>query len=108
MTAIKHVSQSDFSREVLQSDIPVLVDFYADWCGPCRMLGPTLQKIADSYVGRAKIVKVDVDQEAALAGQFDVSSIPTLVFMHQGEVVGRTSGVVSEAVLKRAFDQLTA
>lgn len=108
MNAIQHVSQADFSREVLQSDVPVLIDFYADWCGPCRMLSPTLEKVAEKYVGRAKVVKVDVDQESDLAGQFNVSSIPTLVFMHQGEVVGRTNGVVSEAVLNRAFDQLTA
>lgn len=108
MNIIQHVSQNDFSREVLQSDVPVLIDFYADWCGPCRMLSPTLQKVAKDYQGKAKIVKVDVDREPALAGRFNVSSIPTLVFVHNGEVVGRTTGLVSEAVLTRALDQLTA
>ncbi|MEX1229288.1 MAG: thioredoxin [Planctomycetaceae bacterium] len=108
MNIIQHVSQNDFSREVLQSDVPVLIDFYADWCGPCRMFSPTLQKVAKDYQGKAKIVKVDVDREPALAGRFNVSSIPTLVFVHNGEVVGRTTGLVSEAVLTRALDQLTA
>lgn len=108
MNAIRHVTQADFSREVLQSTVPVLIDFYADWCGPCRMLSPTLQKVATTYAGRAKIVKVDVDREAALADRFNVSSIPTLVFMHNGEIVGQTSGLVSEGVLTRALDQLTA
>ncbi|MEX0725178.1 MAG: thioredoxin [Planctomycetaceae bacterium] len=108
MNIIQHVSQNDFSREVLQSDVPVLIDFYADWCGPCRMFSPTLQKVAKDYQGKAKIVKVDVDREPALASRFNVSSIPTLVFVHNGEVVGRTTGLVSEAVLTRAVDQLTA
>ena len=108
MSTIQQISQAEFSREVLQSSVPVLIDFYADWCGPCRMLSPTLQKIANDYGGKAKIVKVDVDQEPALAGQFNVSSIPTLVFMQNGEIVGKTSGLVSEAVLTRALDQMTA
>ncbi|MDA0833373.1 MAG: thioredoxin [Planctomycetota bacterium] len=108
MSTIQQISQAEFSREVLQSSVPVLIDFYADWCGPCRMLSPTLQKIANDYGGKAKIVKVDVDQEPALAGKFNVSSIPTLVFMQNGEIVGKTSGLVSEAVLTRALDQMTA
>lgn len=106
MSSVKHVSKASFTREVLQSPVPVLVDFYADWCGPCRMLAPTLERLATEFSGRASIVKVNVDQEPDLAGEFNVESIPTLVFLSGGKLISRTSGLVGEAGLRQALNQL--
>jgi len=108
MTNVKHVTLESFETEVLHSDLPVIVDFYADWCGPCRMLAPTLEKVARSYDGQVKIVKVNVDEEAELAGQFSVSSIPTLAFVINGEVVGQSAGVPSERDLVGVVEQMRA
>ena len=108
MTHVKHVNLASFETEVLHSHIPVIVDFYADWCGPCRMLAPTLEKVAQSYDGQVKIVKVNVDEESELAGQFSVSSIPTLAFVVQGEVVGQSAGVASERDLSSVIEQMIA
>lgn len=106
MNAVTHVSNETFTREVIQSPIPVLVDFYADWCGPCRMLAPTLDRLAVEFAGRAKIVKVNVDDAPDLANRFQVASIPTLLAFAGGKAVGRTSGLASEANLRQAFQQL--
>ena len=106
MSSVKQVSKESFSREVLQSAVPVLVDFYADWCGPCRMLAPTLERLAAEMAGRAKIVKVNVDEEPELANHFQVSSIPTLAFFAHGDLVGRTAGLAPEAGLRQALNQL--
>ncbi|RLS75072.1 MAG: thioredoxin, partial [Planctomycetota bacterium] len=80
MSVVYHTSAENFSRDVLSSPVPVLVDFYADWCGPCRMLAPTLDKLAVEFSGKARIVKVNVDKEPELATQYRVSSIPALMF----------------------------
>jgi thioredoxin 1 len=106
MSSVIHASSANFSREVLQSNVPVLVDFYADWCGPCRMLAPTLSRLATEFAGKVKIVKVNVDEEPDLASQFQVESIPTLAFVAAGKVIGRTSGLVPEAGLRQALNQL--
>jgi thioredoxin len=106
MNAVKHISSRAFGEEVLKSSIPVLVDFYADWCGPCRMLAPPLERAAGEFAGRVKVVKVNVDEEPELAEQFRVESIPTLVFVHDGEIIGRTSGLVSEISLRKTLQQL--
>lgn len=108
MSSVKHVSIQTFDQEVLKSAVPVLVDFYADWCGPCRMLAPALERLAVEFNGTAKIAKINIDQEPALAEQFRVQSIPTLLVMNQGKVVGRTSGLLSEANLRSALKQLTS
>ena len=106
MSSVKHVTKQTFALEVLESPVPVLVDFYADWCGPCRMLVPTLERLSTEFAGRAKIVKVNVDEESALASQFQVSSIPTLIVVADGKLVGRTSGLVPEATLRSALSHL--
>lgn len=106
MSSVKHVSKHNFSHEVLASPVPVLIDFYADWCGPCRMLAPTLERVAAEFADRAKVVKVNVDEEPELADRFQVSSIPTLAFFSGGDLVGRTAGLVPEASLRQALDQL--
>jgi len=108
MSRAQNVSLSSFESEVLESSVPVIVDFYADWCGPCRMLGPVLDRVSQAFEGIAKIVKVNVDQEPGLASQFNVSSIPMLLYVHKGEIVGKSSGVASEAELTRALSQTIA
>jgi len=107
MSSLTHLTKSSFAREVYQSEVPVLIDFYADWCGPCRMLAPVLERLAVEFAGRAKIVKVDVDAEPDLANQFQVSSIPTLAFFANGELVSKTAGLVPEGNLRHALNQLT-
>ena len=107
MSVVYHTSAQNFERDVLNSPVPVLVDFYADWCGPCRMLAPTLDRLAVEFSGKARIVKVNVDEEPELASQFNVSSIPNLTFITGGEVVGQSAGAPPEAALRRALSQLT-
>lgn len=106
MSSVHHVSRATFAQEVLQSPVPVLVDFYADWCGPCRILAPMLERLSQEFAGRAKIVKVNVDAEPELAGQFQVESIPTLVLIAGGRTLAKTSGLLPEASLREALNQL--
>ncbi|MFO1040153.1 MAG: thioredoxin [Planctomycetaceae bacterium] len=108
MSPVKHVTLQSFQADVLQSPVPVLVDFYADWCGPCRILAPTMERLSEEFAGRASVVKINIDQEPELANQFQVQSIPTLIFVAGGNVVARTSGVAAEASLRNALHQLTA
>jgi len=83
---MKKVNSKDFEQEVLQSALPVLVDFYADWCGPCRMLGPIIHQLAKEYEGKIKVVQVNVDQSPDLAAAFRVANIPTLLFFRGGQI----------------------
>jgi thioredoxin len=106
MSSVQHVSSGSFTPEVLQSPLPVLVDFYADWCGPCRLLAPTLDRLATEFGSRAKIVKVNIDREPVLASQFQIQSIPTLVIVADGTVVARASGLIPEAALRNALNQV--
>ncbi|MBR6454939.1 MAG: thioredoxin [Fibrobacter sp.] len=92
MTELK-ITSKNFEREVLKSDKPVLIDFWAPWCGPCRMLSPTITEIAEEYKDKVKVGKVNVDEEAELAAMFRVSSIPLLVVMKDGKVVNSAVGV---------------
>jgi thioredoxin 1 len=92
MTELK-ITSENFEREVLNSDKPVLIDFWAPWCGPCRMLSPTISEIAEEYKDKVKVGKVNVDEEGELATIFRVSSIPMLVVMKNGKVVNSTVGV---------------
>ena len=92
MTELK-ITSENFEREVLHSDKPVLIDFWANWCGPCRMLSPTISEIAEEYKDKVKVGKVNVDEEAELAAMFRVSSIPLLVVMKDGKVVNSAVGV---------------
>lgn len=98
------VQNETFEAEVLQSDVPVLVDFWAPWCGPCRAVAPTIDELATEYEGRAKVVKVDIDQASELAQKFGVSSIPAFFVFKDGEVRGNTVGAVSKAQLAALLD----
>lgn len=100
------VTDTDFQKEVIQSSIPVLVDFYADWCGPCKMLAPVLDQIAPEYEGRVKIVKVNVDNSPEAAQTYGVQSIPTLLFMKEGQVVNQAVGFQTKDKLAMAMNAL--
>lgn len=92
MSTATAVTNNDFDNEVLKSDIPVLVDFYADWCGPCRALGPTVDEIAKEYAGKVKVFKVNVDNEPALAQKYGIQSIPCLIIFKDGKVAIKLVG----------------
>lgn len=87
------IAEENFEQEVLKSDIPVLVDFWATWCGPCRMLAPTIAELAEELNGKVKVGKVDVDEQPGLAAKFGVSSIPTLIVFEGGKAKSTTVGV---------------
>ena len=101
-----HFTDDNFDAEVLKSNIPVLVDFYAEWCGPCQMLAPTIEELAKEYDGKVKIGKLDVDESPAVAGKYGVMSIPTLIYFKNGEVVEKSMGFKPKDSLKAALDKL--
>lgn len=94
------VNEQTFEREVLQSDLPVLADFYADWCGPCKLLSPVVHQLAEAYAGRVKMVKINVDQAGSLAASFGITSIPTLVYFRNGTPMGASVGLLDREELE--------
>jgi len=92
--------------EVTNSDIPVMIDFYADWCGPCKMMSPIVNQMADKYDGKVKIGKVNVDQNPELAGRFGIMSIPSFLFIKDGKVVNSSVGGMSPDMLSSKIDTL--
>ncbi len=91
------LTNENFDEEVLKSDIPVLVDFWAVWCGPCKMIAPVVEEIANEYEGRVKVGKVNVDEQQRLAIRFGISSIPTLLVFKNGEIVNKSVGFIPKA-----------
>lgn len=101
---VVNLNESNFAAEVLQSSVPVLVDFWAPWCGPCIQLSPVIDEIANERTGKAKVAKVNVDESPALAGQFRVNSIPALIFFKGGQPVGQLVGRQPKAEILTKLD----
>jgi thioredoxin 1 len=99
-------SDATFDQEVVRSDVPVIVDFWAPWCGPCRMVAPILESLATQYKGRAKIVKINVDEHQSVAAKLGVRSIPTLALYHNGTLVETAVGLKTKEVLAAMLDKL--
>lgn len=100
-----HVTDAEFEKTVLQSDLPVVVDFWAPWCGPCRMVAPTLDKLATEYAGKLVIAKVDTDENPEWAQRFGVQGIPTMLFVANGKLVHRQVGALPEGILRDLVGQ---
>ena len=101
--AIAHITTQNFKEEVLQSELPVLVDFWAPWCGPCRMLGPILEEVAAEHPDDVVVAKVNIDEEMDLASRFGVASIPTMVVFKNGQLANRTVGLQPKAKVVELF-----
>ncbi len=100
-----HVTDAAFDKTVLQSKVPVIVDFWAPWCGPCKMVAPILEKIAKDYEGKLMVAKVNTDENQEWAGRYGVQGIPTMLFIAEGKVLHRQVGAVPEGILRDALDQ---
>lgn len=101
---ITEVTKDNFEDEVLSADSPVVVDFWADWCGPCHMLAPVFEELAGEYAGKLKFAKLNVDEAPTVAGQYGVMSIPTLIIFKNGEPTERIVGVQPKQAMKQQFD----
>ncbi|HMW34280.1 thioredoxin [bacterium] len=102
------LSDASFENEVIKSDKPVLVDFWATWCGPCRMIAPMVEELAKEYDGKAKICKIDVDANPAVASKFGIMSIPTLLFFKNGQLADKVVGAVPKAKLVEKLNGVMA
>jgi len=103
-----HVSDETFEKAVLQSPVPVLVDFWAPWCGPCRSVAPVLEQIAKEYAGRVIVAKVNTDDHSQWAERYQVRGIPTMLFVVNGQEVGRLVGAVPKHVIQQRLDKILA
>ena len=100
------LTDSNFTQEVKQSTLPVLVDFWAEWCGPCKMIAPVLDELADEYDGKVKIGKVNIDEHQGIAAEYGIRAIPTLLLFKQGQVAEQIVGLRSKRDLKASFDKV--
>ena len=108
MAEVPEVTESTFPTEVLQSTQPILVDFWAPWCGPCRQIAPVVQELAREYAGKAKVAKMNVDDCPNIAGSYGVNSIPTLLIFKNGEVFKSFVGIQPKSRLQNALNEATA
>ncbi|MBN1893882.1 thioredoxin [bacterium] len=100
------LNHDHFQKEVTESTLPVIVDFWASWCGPCRMMGPVIEEVARDYAGKAKVFKVNTENNAQLAGEYGVISIPTLIYFKNGKPVDQIIGAVPKSVITKKLDAL--
>jgi thioredoxin len=105
---IVHTSDASFENDVLKSNTPVLVDFWAEWCGPCKAIAPVLEELAPDYAGKIRIVKLNVDENGATGAKFNIRSIPTLLLFNQGNVVASKIGAVPRSQLRAFLDDQLA
>ena len=105
MEKAKPVNSKDWEKEVLNSQIPVFVDFWAEWCGPCRMVGPVVEELASEYAGKINFVKVNVDENNELASKYNVFSIPTLAIFNKGQIVTQQEGAASNSSYNNKIDK---
>jgi thioredoxin 1 len=103
---IIEITEATFEQEIVKSKLPAIVDFWADWCDPCKALVPTMQKISVEYSGKVKVVKVNIEKNTKIAQTYDIRSIPTLLFFKRGKVVGQLVGTVSKAKIGEAADRM--
>lgn len=103
-TTTVNLTDSNFESEVLKSDVPVLVDFWAEWCGPCKKIGPVVDELAEEYEGKLKVGKVNVDDNSEVSMKYQIRSIPALMIFKNGEVVDQIIGAVPKSVLKKQVD----
>ena len=101
---ISHISDDSFEEDVINAGSPVLVDFWAEWCGPCKMIAPVLEDLAEEYAGKMKICKLDVAQNKQMAEKYNVKGIPTLIIFNKGDAVGKKVGALSKAQLSAFID----
>lgn len=105
MAADLALSGSEFEEKVLKSDVPVLIDFWAPWCGPCKAIGPSIEQLASEYSGKAKVFKVDVDESPEIAQQYNVMSIPALLVFKEGKEVGKIVGAAAKPKIAELIDR---
>ena len=106
MSKVLHVNQSSFNEEVLNSQIPVFVDFWAEWCGPCRAIAPVLENLAKDFDGKVKIVKINVDKETELANKYNISAIPSLIIVKNGKEIDRIVGGATKEVYAERINKV--
>ncbi len=103
---IVHVTDASFKADVLEANVPVLVDYWAEWCGPCKMIAPVLEDVAKDYAGRLRIAKLDIDSNQATPAQFGIRGIPTLMLFKNGQIAGQKVGALSKGQLAAFLDSL--